>query len=263
VIAWTGCQQRKVAEWQVNRDNRMMFHQVLLDAERKLCPECPNGACGPPVGVNYAAKLWLDIAAKLEKEISDDLTAAEYLTLAKLGDSCWDFKQVSGYCEKALARSSSDLDKYYSHLLLGQLHFRHYKSEERASIFAAREHFKAAATCVKDWTDAEGFHYFAAMAYVYWAADEAFYGDKNDTDSRMAESSLAMSNAMVTRMMPREWYELVEGAKKGKPPDLPCPSQLLVSPRGVDSAAPAPGAGIPTMAPPPAPKRAPPAPKAT
>ncbi len=159
-----------------------------LDSADSNCSGCPT--CSP----NYLIEVPLEKAVKAEKLAEPLLGAAEYNRLATLGSSVWDVSRTAAFIEKALARSASPLDRYFSHLVLGHVYFCHLeKGVELSKLDAARKEFKLAVSFLQTENTNDGTRIRIGQCYAIWAAHEAYLHNTSESDQAWANATTSWS----------------------------------------------------------------------
>lgn len=229
-------EERFRQEWV--RENRESFLDLLYRTEELLCPSCVSGGCSSPREPNYSIKVYLDNAARLETEIPGGVTAAEYLLLAGLGSTVWDFAKTEKYCDKALNTAETDLDRHSCYLILAHIHFENHKDDVGAAIADARRFFQKAVAELSSNSESRRNRFFLGNAYSLWAQDEQFYGSADQVEDKKLRATGHWKPLARSDDLEREMEHRIENAKRGIAPRLPCPSVAL--PQQREEAAPAP-----------------------
>lgn len=194
------------------RDN----FDAALDEAEKCCRNCP--ACTSP----YLLKIPIDKAVRWEHEAAALLTAAEYNELARLGSKVLDFPTTEGYIKKAMATSNQPLDKFFSHLVLGHIHFLYLKSDPaHARLEAARDNFKKATDSLH--TDDDTTRFYLGRGWGLWAAHERLLHNSEESQTYYECAKAKWSGLPEYDDLVRSLYDQIEEAGcKGIEPDIAC-----------------------------------------
>jgi hypothetical protein len=106
---------------------REAFNQGLDEAE-SYCPNCTGEGCPPPAPP-YLSLIALNKAVSREPDTAILLSQGEYNRLAILGSAVWDYHTTEVYAKKALDRSKTPIDKFFSCLVLGHINFMYFESD--------------------------------------------------------------------------------------------------------------------------------------
>ncbi|MGA2620862.1 MAG: hypothetical protein ABSF26_24840 [Thermoguttaceae bacterium] len=241
------------------------FNKALDEADG-FCSGCP--ACSP----NYFIEVPLDRAVQAETRAEILLSSAEYNRLATLGSSVWEVSKTEAFVKKALARSGSSLDHFFSHLVLGHIYFCHLeKGAELTKVEAARKEFRSAVASLQTETSTDGVRTNTGVCYAIWAAHEGYLATSNYSQV-VSSANSAWSRLPNEKELQLRWYATIDQAIHGIRPQISClfKSPVATVPITVmppvpnisvsPATAPAPTATIPTSEPAPAPTATIPAP---
>lgn len=192
------------------------YFDAALDEAEKCCQSCPT--CASP----YLMNIPIDKAVRCEHEASALLTAAEYNQLARLGSKVLDFPTTEGYIKKAMETDSKPLDKFFSYLVLGHIHFTHLKSDSKsANLEAARDNFKKATDALNTGEDTARF--YKGHAWGLWAIHESVLKNSVESQTYYEFAKVSWSGLPEYNELVRNLFEQIEDAASNNiEPDIAC-----------------------------------------
>lgn len=195
---------------------REAFNKALDDADA-FCSGCP--ACSPI----YYIEVPLDRAVQSEIKAEKLLGAAEYNRLATLGLLVWEVSKTEAFAKKALARSGSSLDHFFSHLVLGHVYFSHLeKGAELTKIEAARNEFKLAMTSLQTETTTDATRTRIGECCAIWAAHEGYLGNNSMYSQVVGYANSVWSKLPNEAQLKSNWYATIGQAIHGNRPQISC-----------------------------------------
>jgi len=167
-------------------------------------------------------KIPIDKAVRWEREAAALLTAAEYNQLAMLGSKVLDFPTTEGYIKKAMETSNQPLDKFFSHLVLGHIHFAHFKSDPKhANLKDARDNFKKAIDNLNTSEDATRF--YLGHCWGLWAIHERVLKNSVESQTYYESAKVSWSGLPDYSELVRNLFEQIEDAACNNiEPDIAC-----------------------------------------
>ena len=193
------------------------FNKALDEAET-FCSTCVMG-CSP----NYPIEIPLDRAVQAEKTAEKLLVSAEYNRLATLGSSVWEVSKTEAFVKKALDRSGSSLDRFFSHLVLGHVYFSHLeKGAELTKVEAARKEFRLAIASLQPESANDAIRVHTGECYAIWAAHEVYLGNLPAYGQAMTNAYSAWTKMPTEPVLKTKWNAKVESANRGVRPEISC-----------------------------------------
>lgn len=201
---------------QVQLLERNSFDQALEEAE-KHCSSCSGE------GPDYLIAIPLEKAIQAEPGAEELLVAAEYNRLTMLGSSVWDFEKTVRYAKKALEKSQTPLDKFFSNLVLGHVYFNHLDSDpDHVKLEDARKCFRAAIRDLQDKSGSERGQLHLGSAYGLWAQHEAFLKNEADCQHCREQARSTWSKLPTATALVAELDGHIQATKDGSRPEIAC-----------------------------------------
>ncbi len=196
-----------------------IYFEWAIDQAEINCQSCSSCGAEP----NTIMRRYLEVASRIEPIISDDLSAADYNSLAAIGSNYWDFSQLKSYCDKALERSSSTQDKYYTYLILGHLNFRDHKIDKQANLKIARDNFDLAVVDLTKYPMTDSNQYLIGYSYALRAAWEK-YNKEDQEANNYKDLALKYWNKLKNHSTFLNLYidYMLESASNDLKPEIPC-----------------------------------------
>jgi hypothetical protein len=190
---------------------------IALDEAESYCLACSS--CSPA----YMIVVSLDKALRSESDASELLTAAEYNRLAMLGSSVWSFDRAEMYAQKAFQKSDTSLDRFFSNVTLGHIHFRHSRNDpERAKPETARKYFNEAIKSQQADSGTDIGQFRLGQGYALWAMHEAFLHNDVEAEQQRDFAETSWKKLPDAETLVKEMDERIKAAKDGASPDLAC-----------------------------------------
>ncbi len=192
------------------------FNKALDEADG-YCSDCP--LCSP----DYLIEVPLDCAIRAEAKADKMLDAAELNRLAILGSSVWDVSKTEAFVKKALDRSGTSLDRFFSHLVLAHVYFCHLeKGAELGKVEAGRKEFRLAIGSLQTETTTDAIRTRSGECYAIWAAHEVCLGNSAMYSQVVANATSQWTTLPDEFLLRSKWFATIEAAKRGTKPQISC-----------------------------------------
>ena len=211
---------------------------TALDEAEGYCPKCNSDYIEPLIVIP------LDKALKLEPQIHENITAIEYCRLAYLGSHFWDFQQTETFAKKALDKSQTPEDFFFSQVLLGHIYFTQKKDDPKsAQVEIGREYFQKALSSIKK-LNRESDQYLYGCGFAEWSIHEAYLNNKEDCIQNADHAKSAWDKLANRDDLIKELQKNIKKAKEGTKPEISCflkpSSSISCSPLKTPTMAPVP-----------------------